>query len=181
MPLPELMLLADAEGEDSAAKWPNYIDDIYAEFRHTAADAGLVFRGWPVVCPYMEPQRGAPPKQPYQGKHFSFWHSMSTGPKEDERVPDFPRCERIDWIGWVIRNAEDPAWVRWWENERRGDRGPKTHVPLWLFEHNYAVILDKGRDRYFLRTSYVLNGNKPGDFEKEWKGSIKKTAPPPVK
>lgn len=173
------MLLADAKGEDSTAKWPNYIEDIYAEFRSTAADAGLCFRGWPVVCPYMEPQKGAPPKQPYQGKHFSFWHSISTGQKEDDRVPDFPRCERIRWIGWCIRNAENPALVRWWENERRSLRGPKTHVPLWLFDHDYAVILDKGRDRYFLRTSYVLGHDRPADFADEWESSLIKSALPP--
>lgn len=169
MPLPDLMLLEDALGADTAEKWPNYINDTYAEFCRTAAKAPLTFQDLPVICPFLQRVRGGPPKQPYQGKHSSFWHCTSEGSDDDdERFPDLARCERIRWIGWVIENANDTTLVRHWENTRQGTRGPLVHAPLWLHSKNYAVILDKAQNKYFLRSAYVLRPKREEDFQKEW-------------
>jgi hypothetical protein len=93
---------------------------------------------------------------------------MSEGREEQDRVPDLERCARIPWIAPVIQNADDAAHVRWWENERSSSRGVKTHVPLWLFEHDYAVILEKRPDFYLLLTTYCLRPRQVEKFEQEW-------------
>lgn len=89
-------------------------------------------------------------------------------PTEQERTPDLERCARIPWIAPVIQNADDAASVRWWENERSSSRGLKIHVPLWLFEHDYAVILEKRPDFYLLITTYSLRSRQIERFEQEW-------------
>lgn len=168
---PALMQLEHAAGQDTVAKWPNYVEDIYAAFCCTAVHVKLTFQGRPVICPFMQPGN----KHPFQGKHFSFWHCMSEGPNEDNRTPDLQRSERIRWIGWVIQNADNPALVRWWENQRSGLRGPKTHVPLWLFEHRYVVILNKDGGRYYLRTAYVLTPGREESLAAEWEATTRTT------
>ena len=75
-------------------------------------------------------------KQPlYQEKHFSFWHVTSTGEKEEERIPDFRRCERIRWIRPIIENADDPA-VKVWENQRRDGKRICLDVIVSSFFHH---------------------------------------------
>lgn len=172
MPPPALMLLEHAEGVDTAAKWPNYVEDIYAEFCNTAAQANLTFQGDPVICPFMQPVKTGGFVRPHEEKHFSFWHCMSEGPDEDNRTPDWPRCERIRWIGWVIRSSGNPAIVRFWENTRQGKRGPLTHVVLWFFAESYVVILNKNNGKYYLVTAYVLKPDRLKDIEKEWQASL---------
>lgn len=178
MCLPELIYLEDSYGVDTAEKTPNYIEDIYDDFLETAVNVELFFLGKRVTCPY---------HIAYQQKHYSFWHCMSTAreetplerklrlkkrsskPKEEDRIPDLARCERIRWIGWTIQRAEDPAFVRWWENERPTRHGLETHVPLWLFNHEYAVILRKMPDCYAVVTSYHLKPGRAEAFEVEWR------------
>jgi hypothetical protein len=70
------------------------------------------------------------------GKEATFWHLTSEGRVENERPPDFRRCERIAWVAAIITNADDPA-VKMWENERNGER----RVLLWLETHEYLVVL----------------------------------------
>jgi hypothetical protein len=93
---------------------------------------------------------------------------MSEGKAEEERTPDLERCARIPWIAWVIRNADKPKVVRWWENERSTSHGLKTRVPLWFVEQNYVVILEKRDDFYLLVTTYCLRDHQIKKFQKEW-------------
>ena len=172
MSLPDLMLLSDAAGADTVAKLKNYYEAIYQEFCRTAAHADLTFQGARVICPFKQPAKEGGFKDPPEMKHHSFWHCTSDGPEEETRIFDLRRCERIRWIGWVIQHADDPTLVRWWENQRPGKRGPKIHVPLWLFDHDYAVILNKDSDRYYLRSAYVLKPKRTDDFEAEWQANV---------
>lgn len=159
MILPPRLSVGEFPGADYAERWKAFLEGIYQVFLRDVAHGGLRFQGKPVKCRYHEP---------YDGKHFSFWHLMSEGKEEQERTPDLERCARIPWIATVIQNADDAAHVRWWENERSSSRGLKTHVPLWLFEHDYAVILEKRPDFYLLLTTYCLRPRQVEKFEQEW-------------
>ena len=44
-----------------------------------------------------------------------------------------------------------------------------THVPLWLFEHDYVVILEKREAFYLLITTYCLRPRQVEKFEQEWR------------
>jgi hypothetical protein len=159
MNLPPKLSVGDFPGADYAERWKAFLEGIYQVFLRDVAHGGLQFQGKPVKCRYHEP---------YDGKHFSFWHLMSEGKEEDERIPDLERCARIPWIAPIIQNADDAAHVRWWENERASSRGSKTHVPLWLFEHDYVVILEKRADFYLLITTYCLRPRQVEKFDQEW-------------
>ena len=160
MSLPPKLGVGDFPGADYAERWNAFLEAIYQVFLRNVANGGLEFQGRPVKCRYHEP---------YAGKHYSFWHLMSEGDEEAERTPDLERCARIPWIAAVIQKADDATFVRWWENERRSSRGTKTHVVLWLFQHDYAVILEKREDIYLLLTTYCLRLHQIEKFEQEWK------------
>jgi hypothetical protein len=159
MNLPPKLCVEDFPGADYAGRWKAFLEAIYQVFLRDVAYGGLKFRGKPVKCRYHEP---------YESKHYSFWHLMSEGGEEAERAPDLERCARIPWIASVIQNAGNAKFVRWWENERSSSRGVKTHVPLWLVEHDYVVILEKRPDFYLLITTYCLRSRQIEKFEKEW-------------
>jgi len=128
--LPALICLADFGGD-----WARYQTALYEAFCRDFMQAPITFQGLPVNLkrhPIIE------------GKEYTFWHLISEGAFEAERVPDLRRCERICWPRPIIEHANDPA-VRAWENERKGER----RACLWLSEEDYLVILA-------LRPGYVL-------------------------
>ena len=86
-----------------------------------------------------------------RGKEASFWHLISTGDIEDDRLPDFDRCERVAWAKAIIKNANDPA-VKRWENTR----GSNTNICLWLEDENYMVVLGKRNGYLILLTAYCV-------------------------
>jgi hypothetical protein len=136
--LPELVLFNDFNGN-----WETYIDAIYQYFKDDLIDNQAYFKSLRVSI------RKQPP---YQEKHFSFWHVTSTGEKEEERIPDFRRCERIRWIRPIIENADDPA-VKVWENQRRDGK----RICLWLESQNYLVVLSPRQDYVLLLTAYTTD------------------------
>ena len=164
--IPNLTPFAQVPGIDVSVRWKNYVEQIYDIFSREVVNGHLTYKGLPIRCRYHEP---------YDGKHFTFWHLISEGEAEEDRTPDFERCERISWISWIIRNAKNQNLIRSWENERITSRGKKTMVPLWLVSADYVVILEKRADYYLLITSYCIEPHRKARFEQEWKEWKKKT------
>ena len=52
------------------------------------------------------------------GKEATFWHMISSGESESERIPDLHRCERIRWP-YVIINASNLGLMKCWRNSRK--------------------------------------------------------------
>jgi len=82
--LPELVLLSDHKGDSEA-----YLEAVYAYFKADLVDNPVYFQGTKIALK-KHPQ--------FRDKEFVFWHVTSEGDIEDERIPDFRRCERIRWI-----------------------------------------------------------------------------------
>lgn len=81
--LPPLLLL-----EDFGHNWDEYFEAIYKIF----------CRDFVVSKPNFEGKRFALKKHPMiKGKEATFWHIISEGRLEDNRLPDLRRCERIGW------------------------------------------------------------------------------------
>lgn len=144
--------------------WHHYVERVYEAFVESFVQSDVRFQGWRVTAPY---------RPESQGKHFSFWHVISEAPhpdnrREEDRLPDIRRCERIRWIAWAVRHADAGAeGVSWWENRR----GRDTHVVIWVEAHDFAVILGKRRDYYVLKTAYCnLRSGRRRAFEKEKRG-----------
>lgn len=139
--------------------WDTYEDKLYKAFLDSFVHNQVSFQGWRVSTQYRPETRG---------KGFSFWHVISEAAdkknrNEDDRIPDFRRCERIFWIRWVIENAGQDGFI-WWENERWGN----THVVIWAKAHDFAVILAKRKDYYVLKTAYAgIKRHQREAFERE--------------
>lgn len=145
------------------ADWLTYEDAIYAVYLRTVAHAGLRFCDRPVRVRF---------RPETKRKGYGFWHLISEAPdqknrNEDARIPDLRRCERMHWIAWCIRNANEEGFS-WWENQR----GRETHVVIWAEAHDFVVILAKRLDTngvgyYLLKTAYCPRAHTIRKLEKE--------------
>ena len=134
--------------------WDTYQENLYQVFQDTICNADLKFQGIRI---------GIKKHPEYKEKHFTFWHLTSEGEKEEERTPDFRRCERLTWVKWVIENCDNNKGVTYWENKR----GSQKHLVVWLEEHEYAVILAKRKGYFLLKTAYCVSSGRAEKFRKE--------------
>lgn len=124
--LPPLVLFNDHDGN-----WHIYLDAVYAWFKRDFVDSKPMFQG----------RRLGLKRLPVtHGKEATFWHMIQEGAVEDDRTPDFRRCERIRWPRPIIEHDANPV-IKVWRNQRRGE----SRVCLWLEQESYLVVLaDRG-------------------------------------
>ncbi|MBA4721266.1 MAG: hypothetical protein H2067_09085 [Alcanivorax sp.] len=134
--------------------WEDYENYIYQIFMDTVVNGRLRFQGCPVKSQY---------RPETNGKGFSFWHLISEGKKEEERTPDFRRCERVRWFSWLIENAATCDALCWWENRR----GTATHIVIWHEAEKFAVVLAKRNGYFLIKTAYVVKSGRERAFRKE--------------
>lgn len=159
MALPELILFD--------GNWPGYVEKLYAVYVESIVNGNLKFNGLKISCQF---------RPATQDKHFGFWHVISEGETEEDRLPDFRRCERITWIACLIANAEtDPA-ITWWENKRKNN----THIVIWHEAENFVVILAERKDYYLLKSAYCAESHRRKTFirEREQFRTQKRLKPP---
>lgn len=142
--IPSFLELADSGGD-----WAHYLDQIYRRFCDDLVYQKAHVMGRPVGV------RRIPETD---GKGFGFWHCMSTGKKEEERIPDLDRCRRVGWIRAVIENCDAPE-VDHWTNTR----GRETCHLLWYNEEYLIVLAERVRQRdgrayFLLKTAYCTPG-----------------------
>lgn len=137
MSLPDLVRFEDYGGD-----WTAYRDALFEIYETQLSRANLDFRGTRIACE-RHPET--------EGKDFRFWHLVSDGEVEDDRIPNFRRCERLQWIAWIIQNADTCAEIDIWENKRQGQR----NVLLWYAE-DYLVILRKRNGYHLLKSGYCI-------------------------
>ncbi|HEX8043210.1 hypothetical protein [Candidatus Deferrimicrobium sp.] len=121
--------------------WQTYVEELYTIYINEIVNINLSYDGFPIRFRFHPLTRG---------KGYGFWHIIQEGSIEEEREPDLRRCERIRWISWIIRNANNNAVISIWEETR----GTETNVILWIEEKNYLVILEKRYGYYLLKTAY---------------------------
>ena len=158
--LPDLIFLEDAGGD-----WNAYLELLHEAFR---ADFVHSKPRWPG-------KRVALKRYPeYQGKGATFWHMISEGEIEDERLPDLRRCERIRWPRPVmeafpsVRPTQGDRIV-WWKNQR----GNEARFVLSLPDFSYVVVVAERSDFVMPWTAYhVAQAHRrrklQRDFEQYW-------------
>ncbi|HAT1940333.1 hypothetical protein [Legionella pneumophila] len=147
-PLPDLILF-----ESFGGNWDSYQNTLYQLFLNNI-DRKLSFLGLPIRCRYFEP---------ISNMHRSFWHLVTSGPLDDEeRIIDFRRCERINWIPHLIQ-CSNCSEILCWENKR----GSNTNTVLWLPPERYMIVLSNRKDYYLLTTAYVHDERKGKTNQKE--------------
>ena len=114
-------------------------------------------------CIYINPQS----QRQEDDKEKSFWHLTSRHEKYNvkegnryvtkvERLPDFRRSERIEWVKQIIEN-HDHAEVRcFYHKETTGSKPIRFY--MWAHDADFVVILQKlGRSSSFLVTSFYID------------------------
>lgn len=154
--LPPLVLFEDYGGE-----WDKYLAAIYSFFKEDFIDTKPVFQG----------RRLGLKKHPMaEGKEATFWHMIQEGKDEEERTPDFRRCERIRWPKPIIESSTDPE-IKVWRNKRRRE----TRICLWHAKESYLVILaDRGDYLLPWTANLVTQPHRQRKLEKEYEEYRKK-------
>lgn len=111
------------------------------------------------------------------GKEKDFWHLTSRKIKHtvkrgnqyitvEERLPEYARSERIEWVRQIITNHTHAKIKIFYHQESNSRRDIRLY--LWAFEDDFVVILQKlGRSTSFLVTSfYIDQPGKRTDYEK---------------
>jgi hypothetical protein len=118
--------------------WSAYCEEIHKRFVADFNDAPKPeFRGKPVSVPWR-------PGNASDGKSGTFWHLVSEGKEENDRTPDFRRCERLQWIRCLIDSADDTNRVNVWFDTTRGASDQRWK--LTPIDYSYLVVLgDRGK------------------------------------
>ena len=148
--LPSLVRLRAYGGD-----WNAYLAAVYHRFEQDFKDDPPHFRGLRV---------GLKRHPIVDGREAIFWHLVSEGSEEGERLPDLRRCERIRWLRAVIVHNEDEE-VKVWENTRNRDR----RICLWLRDQEYLVILARRSGYVLLWTAYcVTRAHRKRKLQREY-------------
>lgn len=121
--------------QDYGNQWERYLEELYRHFRRDFIASRPAFGG---------KRLGLKAYPLYRGKEATFWHFITEGEIEDERLPDLRRCERIRWP-WPIIEACGTPRVKYWKNKR----GAETRTVIALDDFSYVVVLAE-------RSNYVL-------------------------
>lgn len=139
--LPELECLVDY-GND----WQKYLERLYTLFRRDFVTSHPSLVGKPCeikrdpIIRFME---------------AGFWHLITDGEVEEERLPALRRCERISWPRPLIEASSDGGKVRTWRN-KRGRGSSQSRLLIALDDFSYLVVLaDTGRS-FLLITAYPI-------------------------
>ena len=126
--------------------WTEVLNAIYDRYMQDLVWNTVRFRGRNVAVRKHPPSRG---------KGSGFWHCISYGKNEDDRIPDPDRCKRIGWIKAIIENCNQPEVDHWVTKQ-----GSQTNHILWYNEEFIVVLSERGKDEnanpkvYLLKTAF---------------------------
>lgn len=133
--LPPLVTLSDLSGD-----WDAYLARLYEGFVSDFITSKPVYPG----------KRWSLKRQPIiKGKEATFWHIVSEGGIESERLPDLRRCECIRWPRAIIDVIFTDR-VRVWRNRR----GSEERILIALPDFSYLVVLADRGEYVMLWTAY---------------------------
>jgi hypothetical protein len=136
--LPPLVLLPCYGGD-----WQAYLEAVHGFFHQDFVASEPRFQG--KRCGLINPQRDA------GGKEGTFWHVISEGKIEGQRLPDLRRCERIRWPRPIIE-AVRRADVRCWKTKSKG----KPRILIALEDFSYVVVLASLKTCVLLFTAFPV-------------------------
>lgn len=120
--------------------WTTYVEELYAIYLDDIVNnASLRFNALPIRTRF---------KPMTDGKGYGFWHIISDGDVEEDRVPDMRRCESLPWVSYCISTAtKPPAPISWWRNKR----GSNTHIVILNEEEGFVVVLAERKRVLFIK------------------------------
>lgn len=136
--LPPLVLLPDHGGD-----WGTYVEALYHWFKSDFIDSKPKFRGRTLRLKRYPLEKG---------KEATFWHLVSEGHTEADRVPDMRRCERIRWPRPIIEKADEEGLKIWVAVKKGEDR-----IHIWLTDEDYLVVLADRKSYLLPWTAFLVN------------------------
>jgi hypothetical protein len=149
--LPDLILLADCGGN-----WETYLETVYQEF------LGLYVTNR-LHCGKL---RLAVRRQPEElGKYAGFWHLVSEGKVEEDRLPDLRRSERIRWPRTLAQCVASHGLYCWKQKRREGER-----VLIATPAFDYVAVFAVRPDHVLLVTAFPVDrAHQQQRHRREWK------------
>ena len=136
--IPEIIELESFGGD-----YEKYEDAVYATYKRTFENQKF----------YLENKCIDPI---YKDKPGTFWHIVSSGTDESNRIPDLRRYERVAWpahiLGHCIGQCDK---ILMWKNKRNG----KSRIILWCQDIDYVVVLDERKEFLIFWTAYPVTYN----------------------
>jgi hypothetical protein len=133
--LPDLFTLSGSDGNGE-----RYIEDLYEAYcrtylgnRRSLLGMRVSYASAPLVA----------------GKSRTFWHLITSGKIEQERVPDIRRCERILWPAAIVEHAAHEEVASW-----RSDREGPPSILLAVDDFRYLVVMRPRGEYVLLWTAY---------------------------
>lgn len=160
--LPALVLFSDYGGD-----WNAYVEALYTYFRQDFLN----------TRPSLQGTRIGVKRRPIEkGKEATFWHLISEGKTEADRLPDMRRCERIRWPRPMIEGAPSRRSLRLWRQQRPGG----LRIAIALEDFSYVVILAQRRNYLLLWTAFcVEEERRKTRLKKEYDASQNKAGAAP--
>ena len=147
--------------------WHKYVDVLYAIYELDFIRNKFNYNS----------KRVSTKREPYtNGKDRTFWHIIqkaeTNSGNEDDRTPDFRRCERIRWPKPIIQNHQYVI-IKKWQRVKRKIKGTKPRTYLW-FNDEYLVVLEE-RNKYvlFITAFPTERGHSIAKLEKEFQDAKK--------
>jgi hypothetical protein len=139
--LPDLLELSSFNGDIKA-----YIEAVYGIFFTDFVKNPPVFRGI---------RLGLKRHPLVDNKEYTFYHMITSGSIENNRLPDLRRCERLPWAKPTIERCDEWS-LKVWEQKR----GNEERICIWLEledELDYYIVLNKRKGYLLPWTAFVLN------------------------
>ena len=130
----------------SSVNWEKHLNLLFRYFKKEFIDSKPEFRELNVLLKKFPDQTDT--------FHPTFWHIISEGVDEINRIPEISRCERIRWPRPIIEHENEPNMLVW-ENVRRGNKS----VCIDFEEIEYLVVLGKRKGYLILTTAYPIDSN----------------------
>lgn len=155
--LPDLIMFNDYGGD-----WNKYLQKLYTCFQEDFINRPM---------PFFNGIRLSLKKHPIVlGKEITFWHLISEGPEETNRIPDIRRCEKICWSRPIIENCNSEG-IKIWDVIRKSER----RTCIWFEDAEFVVIIAHRQGYSLLWTAYnVDQQHRKNKFNKEYKESLSK-------
>ena len=151
-----------------SGKWEEYLEAIYRYF----------FEDFVFSKPKFGDKRVALKRHPIiKGKEATFWHFISENPpdsmSEEDRIPDFRRCERIRWPKPVMEQYGNKSAICWWKTIRPSRRGTTRRILLALDDFSYIIVVDEHKDYVLPWTHFPVESMRrreilKQEYEKYW-------------
>jgi hypothetical protein len=153
--LPPLVCLPEYGGD-----WDRYLEAIYQAFRTDFVGTAPAMAG--KRCGLRHPEL-------IEGKEGTFWHIITEGLVEEERIPDLRKCERIRWPRPVIESVGTDR-IRCWRYKRNGD----SRITIALEDFTYILVLTDRKSYVLLLTAFPIERERRREkLRKEYEASTK--------